>query len=121
MNRTIFLDFIEGKKKCAKVYEDKTTFAFLDNNPLTKGHALVVPKKPVDHIDHCDEELYISVFKTVRTVSGMLQNSLRPKRIALIVHGTEVPHAHVHVVPLYSGKELRLAAVNRKKASQKEL
>ncbi|MCA9337094.1 HIT domain-containing protein [Candidatus Saccharibacteria bacterium] len=121
MPRTIFMDFIEGKAPCARVYEDDKTFAFLDQSPLTTGHTLVIPKDPVDQIDHCSEELYHAIFQSVHKVSAMLQKSLKPLRIALIVHGTEIPHAHVHVVPLYTGKELHLAAKDRERATSEDL
>ncbi len=115
------MDFIEGKAKCAKVYEDDKTFAFLDQSPLTKGHTLVIPKEPIDQIDKCPEDLYQAIFSSVHKVSEMLQNAFHPLRIALVVHGMEVPHAHVHVVPLYTGKELHLAAKDREACSQHEL
>ncbi len=115
------MDFVEGKTPCAKVYEDDNTLAFLDQSPLTKGHTLVIPKNPIDQIDHCSEELYQAIFRSVHTVSDMLQKTFKPLRIALVVHGMEIPHAHVHVVPLYTGKELRLAAIDRQKCTMPEL
>ena len=115
------MDFIERKAPCAKVYEDEKTFAFLDQSPLTKGHTLVIPKKPIDQIDHCPLDIYMAIFETVHKVSRMLQKTFKPLRIALVVHGTEVPHAHVHVIPLYSGKELHLAAKDREQVTQAEL
>lgn len=109
MPQTVFSKFISGELPCDKIYEDKQTLAFLDHNPLTKGHTLVIPKQAVDHLDDCDPEIYAAVFRTVHKVSEHLKKKLNPKRIALIVHGMDVPHAHVHVVPLYTGKELHLA------------
>ncbi len=81
----------------------------LCEHPLTRGHTLVLPKQQIDHLDDCPEELYEAIFHTVRVVSRQLKNRLHPLRIALVVHGLEVPHAHVHVIPLYTGEELTLA------------
>lgn len=104
-----------------KIYDDNSTFAILDNKPLTKGHSLVITKQQIDHLDDCPEDLYLDVFNTVHKVSLSLKKELNPKRIAIIVHGFEIPHAHVHVVPLYTGKELRLAAKDRENITQEEL
>lgn len=90
-------------------YEDEATLAFLDMNPLTDGHSLVITKEPIDHLDDCPPELYSAVFNTVYKVSKHLKERLGPKRIGLVVHGFEIPHAHVHVVPMYTGHEMKLA------------
>jgi len=100
-SETIFSKIIAGDVPALILYEDDETMAFLDHNPVTKGHCLVVPKKAVDHIDECDEDLYKHIFATAHKVSKLLKVRLHPERIALIVHGYEVPHAHVHVVPVY--------------------
>jgi histidine triad (HIT) family protein len=112
MPKNVFLQMIRGEIEFDKIYEDKMTLAFLDYNPLTVGHTLVIPKQEVDHLDDCSEETYLAIFKTVRKVSKHLRSKLHPIRIALVVHGLDIPHAHVHIVPLYTGDELNLA--NRK-------
>lgn len=115
-NSTVFLDIIENKKPAHKIFEDDQTIAILDINPVTKGHCLVIPKQPVDHIDDCSPELYAAIFKTVHVVTKKVRKAFKPQRVSIVVHGYEVPHAHVHVVPLYDGKELHFA--DRQKAAR---
>lgn len=109
MPKTVFSKFISGELHCSKVYEDNEILAFLDQNPASKGHTLVIPKQEIDHLEDCSEELYIALFKVVRKISRRLQVKLKPMRIALVVMGTEVAHVHIHIVPLYTGEELTLA------------
>jgi histidine triad (HIT) family protein len=113
MLKSEFSLMLEGKVPCHKIYEDEHTFVILDDRPLTRGHCLVITKEQIDHLDDCSPELYEAVFKTTRTISRKLKKTLRPKRIAIVVHGFEIPHVHVHVVPVYTGKELQLAAKER--------
>lgn len=115
MPKTVFSKFISGELHCSKVYEDDEILAFLDQNPASKGHTLVIPKQEIDHLENCSEELYIALFKVVRKVSRQLQVKLKPMRIALVVMGTEVAHVHIHLVPLYTGGELTLAKRGDKK------
>lgn len=100
-SKTVFSKIVSKEKDVWIVYEDASTIAFLDQNPVTKGHCLVIPKEPVDHLDDCSEELYLKIFSTVQKVSKLLKHRLKPERIALVVHGYEIPHAHVHVIPVY--------------------
>lgn len=107
---SIFTKMIQGKVTCQKVYEDELTFAFLDQNPVTKGHLLVLPKEEIDHIDDCPPDLYHAVYETVRKLSQDLRKAFSPLRVAVVVKGTDVPHAHIHLLPLYTGAELQLAS-----------
>lgn len=109
MPSSVFTKIVRGEMPCHLMYEDGQTMAFLDINPVSQGHTLVITKEQIDHLDDCSEELYAAVFATVHKVSQRLRQTLQPLRIALVVHGFDIPHAHVHVVPLYTGKELRLA------------
>lgn len=118
---TIFSKFISGEKPCVKLYEDELTFAFLDQHPLTKGHALVIPKQPIDHLDDCPEELYQAIFAVVHKISKQLRTAFQPTRVALVVHGYEVPHAHVHIVPMYHDDKLKLAHQPRLTMTEQEL
>jgi histidine triad (HIT) family protein len=106
---TIYDKIINKEIDQGTLYEDDLTMAFLDYNPVTKGHALVIPKQAVNHLDDCSDELYQAIFRTVHHVSKQLRKKLGAKRISIVVHGFEVPHAHVHIVPLYTGHELSLA------------
>lgn len=109
MASTVFMKIVRGELPSHKLFEDEHTLAFLDINPLTEGHTLVIPKRPIDHLDECPPELYQAIFQTVHRVSAHLKKALKPQRIALVVHGFDVPHAHVHVVPMYTGTEMKLA------------
>lgn len=121
MPETIFSKIIRGDHDKTLIYEDDLTIAFLDDHPLTNGHTLIIPKKTIDHIDDCPPELYAAIFKTVHKVSKHLRAKLKPKRIALVVHGFEVPHAHVHIVPIYTDKEIKLANQKRLNPTKKQL
>src|SRR5438309_2349678 len=109
MAKTVFSKIINKEIDHHLIYEDDLTIAFLDHKPVTKGHTLVIPKAEIDHLDDCPDELYQAVFTTVHKVSKRLRTELKPKRIALVVHGFEIPHAHIHIVPMYTGHELHLA------------
>lgn len=107
MEESIFTKIIRGDIPCHKVYEDDKTFAFLDINPLSDGHVLVVPKKQVDKIYQLPNEDYAALFATVKRVAQRVEDVLGV-RAGLVVEGLEVPHAHVHVVPMYDGEVLKL-------------
>lgn len=109
MQDSIFTKMVKGELTVPFLYEDARTFAILDNNPVSRGHALVITKEQIDKLELCSEELYTAIFKTVRKLSRHLKEKLNPQRVAIVVHGTEVSHVHVHLVPLYTGKELHLA------------
>lgn len=96
---TIFSQIIQGVIPCYKIYEDEKTMAFLDIHPETLGHSLVVPKVEVDKVYDLGEEDYLSLMLTVRKVAKRMEEVLG-KRVILKVVGTDVPHAHVHVMPL---------------------
>lgn len=106
-SENIFSRIITGEVQAAKVYEDDATLAFLDHNPVTRGHSLVIPKVQVDHLDECDEKVYLQIFSTVHKVSKLLKSRLKPDRIALVVHGYEIPHAHIHVIPVYQEGDIK--------------
>ena len=105
--KTIFDKIIEGTVPAHIIYQDDQTLAFLDYNPVTPGHCLVVPRQAVDHLDDCSEELYQAIFATVHRVSRLLKEKLGPERIGMVVHGYEIPHAHVHVLPIYHHDDLK--------------
>ncbi|MDR0995676.1 MAG: HIT family protein [Tannerella sp.] len=108
---TLFSRIIAGEIPCHKVAENEEFFAFLDINPLAVGHTLVVPKKEVDYIfDLSDEELG-RMMAFAKRVAAAQKAALPCKRVGLSVIGLEVPHAHIHLVPIkresdiYFGKE----------------
>jgi len=96
---TIFEKIINGEIPCYKIYEDEKTFAFLDINPETTGHTLVVPKTPVDKLYDLKDEDYLALFTTVKKVMQRMETVFGSRALLKVV-GTDVPHAHVHVTHL---------------------
>ncbi len=103
---TIFSKIIAGEISCYKVAEDDRFFAFLDINPLVKGHTLVIPKREVDYIfDLTDEEMAgIHVF--AKRVALAIKKAFPCKKVGMAVLGLEVPHAHIHLIPMQSERDL---------------
>lgn len=95
---SIFTKIINGDIPCYKIYEDDKTFAFLDIHPESRGHTLVIPKKEVDKIYELPDEDYQALMATVKKLSRHLEKQLNA-RILWKVIGTDVPHAHVHLMP----------------------
>ena len=96
---SIFTKIIRGEIPSYKIYEDDKTYAFLDIHPETKGHTLVVPKNEVDKIYDLPDEDYQALMNTVKKLSKHLENKLGARTPWKVV-GTDVPHAHVHLMPL---------------------
>lgn len=97
---SIFTRIINGEIPAYKVAEDDNFIAFLDVNPNAKGHTLCVPKKEIDKIFDMEEEHYLSLMKFSRKVAKALEKTVACKRIGVSVIGLEVPHVHVHLIPL---------------------
>jgi histidine triad (HIT) family protein len=102
---SIFTRIINGEIPCYKIAEDKNYFAFLDINPNSKGHTLCVPKKEVDKIMDLDQETYIGLMAFSRKVGKAIEAAVDCKRVGLTVIGLEVPHVHVHLIPLQGMKD----------------
>ena len=97
---TIFTKIIKGDIPSYKIAEDESFYAFLDINPLAKGHTLVVPKKEVDYIFDLDDDTIRGLFSFSKKVAGGINKVIECKRVGIAVLGLEVPHAHVHLVPI---------------------
>lgn len=97
---SIFSRIVAGEIPCYKVAEDDNYFAFLDIAPVAPGHTLVIPKKEVDYIFDLTDEEYLGLMTFARNVAAALQKSMPCKRIGVAVMGMEVPHTHVHLVPI---------------------
>ncbi|MDO4746753.1 MAG: HIT domain-containing protein [Candidatus Saccharibacteria bacterium] len=108
---SIFTKIIKGEIPCYKIYEDDKTLAFLDIHPESKGHTLVIPKNEVDKIYELPDEDYDALMSTVKKLSKHLEKQLGARTLWKVV-GTDVPHAHVHLMPLdpdwQHGKTLEL-------------
>lgn len=97
---SIFTKIINGEIPCHKVGENEHCFAFLDINPLAKGHLLVVPKRETDYIFDLESEDYQELMAFSKTVALALEKVVQCQRIGMTVIGLEVPHAHVHLIPI---------------------
>ena len=100
MTDSIFTKIIKGEISCFKVLENEDFIAFLDVNPVNKGHTLVVPKLQIDYIYDLPEDIFSKLFIFSKKVAQMLKNSFRCNRIGISIVGLEVPHAHIHLVPI---------------------
>lgn len=99
---SIFTKIINGEIPCYKIAEDENFFAFLDINPNVQGHTLCVPKKEVDKILDLDEETYLGLMAFSRKIGKAIEATVSCKRVGMTVIGLEVPHVHVHLIPLNS-------------------
>lgn len=104
---SIFTKIINGEIPCYKVAEDENYIAFLDVNPNAKGHTLCVPKQEIDKIFDMDEALYLGLMKFSRKVAKAIEKTVPCKRIGVAVIGLEVPHTHVHLIPLHDMDDMR--------------
>ncbi len=103
---SIFTKIINGEIPCYKVAENEDFFAFLDINPNAKGHTLVVPKKEVNKIFDLDQETYAGLMEFSRKLAIAIEKSIPCLRVGMAVIGLEVPHVHVHLIPLNSMTEM---------------
>ena len=97
---TIFTKIINGEIPCYKIAEDENYFAFLDINPLKAGHTLVVPKNETDYIYDLDDDLLTGLFLFSKKIAIAIKSAIPCNRIGVAVLGLEVPHAHIHLVPM---------------------
>lgn len=103
---SIFTRIINGEIPCYKVAEDDRYFAFLDINPLTKGHTLVVPKQETDYIFDLDDKTLGDIMIFAKKIARKIKEKIACKRVAVVVLGMEVPHAHIHLIPINSEQEV---------------
>ena len=103
---TIFSRIIAGEIPCYKVAEDDRFFAFLDINPMTKGHTLVVPKQETDYLFDLDDAMLADMMVFAKKVAASLQKHMDCVRVGVAVIGLEVPHAHIHLIPIKSESDM---------------
>lgn len=104
---TIFTKIVNGEIPAYKITENEHFLAFLDVNPNAKGHTLCIPKKEINKIFEMEEDLYVGLMQFSRKVAIALEKTVPCKRVGLAVVGLEVPHAHVHLIPLNEMDEMR--------------
>jgi histidine triad (HIT) family protein len=107
---SIFSKIISGEIPCYKIAENENCFAFLDINPLAKGHTLVVPKKEIDYIFDIEDDLHAELWNFAKTIAHGLEKAVPCKRIGVAVIGLEVPHAHIHLIPMNRVSDLNFAS-----------
>jgi histidine triad (HIT) family protein len=107
MMSTIFTKIVNGEIPAYKIAEDDNYLAFLDVNPNAKGHTLCIPKQEIDKIFDMDDELYLGLMKFSKKIATALEKTVPCKRVGIAVVGLEVPHAHVHLIPLNHMDEMR--------------
>ncbi|MCL2074052.1 MAG: HIT family protein [Marinilabiliaceae bacterium] len=115
---TIFSKIIAGQIPSYKVAENDKCYAFLDINPLTKGHTLVVPKIETDYLFDLDDDIYSELMLFSKKVATAIEKTVQCKRIAVVVLGLEVPHAHIHLIPMQ--KESDISFSNKRVELSKE-
>ncbi|MEJ2112258.1 MAG: HIT family protein [Flavobacteriaceae bacterium] len=104
---TIFTRIVNGEIPCYKIAETDDFLAFLDVNPNAKGHTLCIPKKEIDKIFDLDEDTYTGLMSFSRKVAIAIEKAIPCKRVGVSVIGLEVPHTHVHLIPLNSMEDAR--------------
>ena len=103
---SLFTKIINGEIPCYKIAEDENYFAFLDIFPLSKGHTLVVPKKEIDYIFDIDDATLSGLILFSKKIALAIDKSVTCIRVGVAVVGLEVPHAHVHLIPLHGAHEI---------------
>ena len=115
---SIFTKIINGEIPAYKIAENDKFLAFLDVNPNAKGHTLCIPKQEINKIFEMSEDLYLELMQFSRTIAIALEKAIDCKRVGMAVVGLEVPHAHVHLIPLNDMDEMRF--VNKVKLEKEE-
>ena len=104
---SLFTKIINGELPCHKVAETPDFLAFLDINPNAEGHTLCIPKKEVDKLFDLDEATYMGLMHFSRSVAKAIEQAIPCKRVGMSVIGLEVPHVHVHLIPLHDMEDIR--------------
>lgn len=115
---SIFTKIIKGEIPCYKIAEDENHFAFLDINPNALGHTLCIPKKETDKIFELPEAEYLALMAFSRKIAIALEKTISCKRVGMTVIGLEVPHVHVHLIPLQSMQNATF--LHKEKPTQEE-
>ncbi len=106
---TLFTKIVNGEIPCYKIAEDENYLAFLDISPLAIGHTLVIPKKEIDYIFNLDDELLAGLHLFSKKVAKALEKAIPCKRIGVAIIGLEVPHTHIHLIPLQTVQDINFS------------
>ena len=115
---SIFSRIVAGEIPCYKVAENDRCFAFLDINPVTQGHTLVIPKKEEDYIFNLDDKTYQGLMCFAKDVAKAIEKAIPCLRIGVAVIGLEVPHAHIHLIPIKKESDMNFANPKLKFSSE---
>ena len=117
---SIFTKIIKGEIPCYKVAESSDFFAFLDIRPQSIGHTLVVPKKEVDYFFDLEEETYLGLMRFSKKIANAIDQVIPCERVGVVVFGLEVPHAHIHLIPITKAQDMNLSGGTPVKLSKEE-
>ncbi len=106
---SIFSRIVKGEIPSYKVAKDESLFAFLDINPMAKGHTLVIPKQEVDYIFDLDDDILKDMVIFAKKVAKSIEKAIPCKRVGIMVVGLEVPHAHIHLIPINKESDMSLS------------
>jgi histidine triad (HIT) family protein len=111
---SIFTKIVNGEIPSYKIAEDDQFYAFLDIFPLAKGHTLVIPKKEVDYLFDLDDETYLGLQAFAKKLALALKKAIPCKKVGVVVLGLEVPHAHIHLIPMQSEQDVNFTNTKKK-------
>ena len=106
---SIFTRIVNKEIPCYKIAEDDNYLAFLDINPLVKGHTLVIPKKEIDYIFDLDDSILAGMLVFAKKIAKGIDKTMPCKRTAVVVLGLDVPHAHIHLIPMNSASDINFS------------
>ena len=115
---SIFSRIVRGEIPCHRIAESEHYFAFLDINPIAKGHTLVIPKAETDYLFDLEDETLSGLMIFAKQVAGALDQAIECKRVGVMVIGTEVPHAHIHLIPFQQERQVSVTAPKMKFSSE---
>jgi len=115
----IFCKIAKGEIPCVKIWEDEKHLAFLDVNPMSPGHTLIMPKNHTDYLFDIEDNEYSELMLKAKEIAVKLKSKLNPKRVCVIVEGFLIPHAHIHLIPVNNPSEFN--PKNAKPAKIEEL
>lgn len=106
---TIFTKIVNGEIPSYKIFENKHFYSFLDISPMTKGHTLVIPKKEVDYLFDIDDTMLSEMIVLSKKIAKAIEKTVECTRVGVMVVGLEVPHAHIHLIPIQNEEDMNLS------------
>jgi histidine triad (HIT) family protein len=105
-SKTIFQKIVDREIPASIVYEDDMVIAILDIHPVNPGHTLVIPKQAIDEFQDLDDKSYLHTMSVAKKIAKSIKDTMRPARVGLVVAGFDIPHVHVHVIPLNKHEDI---------------